>query len=238
MKLYLHMTARAVALAMALSLLTAPTFATGKAPQWTGLHIGAHIGYGTADTDTAIGVDPTIMPAGISFDGLSATGAEVGGSLGYDVRLPNSPFVIGVFGDWSWRDLDHTTSLTLGPLSASASLSIEDAWTIGGRAGYLLNDSTLLYALVGYRQASMSSLKLSADGIGATSFGVGDLKGWTVGGGLETQLSGGWALRGEYRFTRYDGQSVELIPGALALDLDTDEHVARLGAVWRLSIFE
>ena len=225
---------RMLATLFAALLMAAPALAADKPPAWTGCHIAAHVGYSIAEHDTTLAVPGF---AGVNLDSLSASGAGLGGGVGCDLRLSNAPIVVGAWADWSWRDLEQSNTLTLGGFTAGTRYAVEDAWAVGARAGVLINDATLLYALAGYTEARTSSLTVTAGG-GGGSIGMPDLSGWLVGGGLETQLGSGWALRAEYRYARYDGETVALIPGALNLDLDTSEHTARIGAIWRLSILE
>lgn len=199
-------------------------------PSWSGCHVGFHGGYAMASSDTTFAAPGA--PIALAVDGLSSHGAEIGANAGCDLQLTGTPFVVGGWGEWTWRDLDHTTTLTLGPNIARASFGIDQAWAIGGRAG-VAHENALLYVLVGYTQAESSPLLVSMNGTALGSFGLGTLQGWVFGGGMEVRLEHGWALRGEYRQVRYDGTGAELIPGTLAVDMDTTEHVARLGAVYR-----
>ena len=64
----------------------------------------------------------------------------------------------------------------------------------GGRLGYVLGDSTLLYAKAGYTNARSSSPGLG----GANGDGV------RVGAGLEFKLSENTFARGEYRYSNYE----------------------------------
>ncbi len=67
-------------------------------------------------------------------------------------------------------------------------------WSVGGRIGYLLNPETLAYFLAAYTQANFD---LSAP----IPLRGGNPDGYSLGGGLETKLGGNWSLKGEYRFT-------------------------------------
>jgi outer membrane immunogenic protein len=220
--------------AAGLALNAGPLAAGEPPPSWTGCSVSAHAGYAVAAHDATLGL--VGAPVALNIDSLSASGGEIGAGLGCDFRIPGQPFVVGVFGDWTWRELEQSNTLTLGGFQAGTKMTIDDAWTVGGRAGILVNPSTLLYGLIGYTQARTSSLVLSATGFPSASFGVPDLSGWTVGGGLETQLGQGWAVRGEYRYTQYEEETVKLVPGLLNLDLKTTEHSGRLGMVYRFGL--
>jgi opacity protein-like surface antigen len=107
--------------------------------------------------------------------------------------------------------------VTLG--GASASVGLEDAWSIGARAGLLITPHTLAYGLLAYQESDFDDA-----GTGLIS----SLSGVAVGGGLETEFSPGWRLRGEYRYVDYSGEDVLGIA-----DLDTSEHSFRAGLVWK-----
>lgn len=217
---------------LAAVLLCSPALAQAP-PSWTGCHVGLHVGYVVAGHDTDL--KATGAPIALSIGSLSSDGGEIGGGAGCDMAVTGTPFVVGAFGEWTWRDIDHATTLTLGSDRARASFGIDQAWTVGARAGFVAHDKVLIYALLGYTQADSSSLKLAVNDTPVASFGLGTLKGWVVGGGFEMLMEKGWAVRGEYRHVRYDGTGAELIPGQLDLDMDTTEHVARLGAVYRFT---
>lgn len=221
--------------AIAFILMSVPAFAKdAKSVAWTGCHVGAHVGYSSLNTDANI--DVVGFPVSAGINGLGASGGVIGAGVGCDIRIPSSDFVVGAFGDWTRNDLDHSASLTLGGLNASAKYSLDDAWTIGARAGYLVTESTLVYGLAGYTVADTSPVTGKIDGLGSASFSVGDLKGWTLGGGIEVNLTDGLFLKGEYRYTMYDGESVALVPGLVNLNLDTDEHSARVGLLYRFGM--
>lgn len=213
-----------------------PASASDKTYNATGCHAGIFGGYAFAHHDTNLGVPG--MPIGLRMNGLSADSGEAGVTVGCDVRVTGTDFVVGAFGDWAgWRNLDHTTTLTIGPDNASARFGSSSAWTVGGRVGVIVRESVMIYALAGYTSADTDPLKLAVNGVTMASFGLGKLEGIVVGGGIEADLGRGFAMRGEYRHVRYDDIGAELIPGLLDLDIKTREHIARLAVIWRFKAF-
>jgi outer membrane immunogenic protein len=170
---------------------------------WTGFHVGLGVG--------AEAVNHELSARYFDFDGVSSTGVVGTVEVGYDRQFGN--IVAGVFFNYDFGD-NVSTDLTLGPITAA--LKQTDSWTAGGRLGYLVNPSTLAYALAGYTE---STFELSVLGQSADE----TLSGWTVGGGLETKLGGNWTLKGEYRFTEFDTLSL-----GRSLDLDTSVQSGRL----------
>lgn len=204
-----------------------PAFAAE--PNWTGCYVGGHVGYSSATTEADL--NTPLAPVGVNFDGLGASGANFGALAGCDLRIAGSPFVVGAFADFTRQDLEHEITLTVGVPVASVRYSIEDSYSIGGRLGYLVNPTTLAYALAAHTWAQTSPLTVAG-----ASFGTSDLTGWTIGGGIETQIAANLMVRVEYRQTWFEDDRVELVPGFLNLDLDTTEHVGRVGLTYRFGM--
>ena len=109
---------------------------------------------------------------------------------------------------------------------------MNNSWSAGGRFGYLVNPSTLAYALAAYTQADYSLPK-------GLSNPTRD--GYTVGGGLETRLGGNWFVKVEYRFTDlntvtlYDKTPLANRP--CKLTDQADEQTGRLVLSYKADIF-
>jgi outer membrane immunogenic protein len=182
----------------------APIYA--PASSWTGFHVGLGVG-GEA-------VDHKLSAAGTSFDGVSATGVIGTVEVGYDRQF--GAFVAGVYFNYDFGD-NVATTLKTGAVDAA--IAQTDSWSAGGRLGYLVNPSTLAYALGGYTQS-----RFELQGVTGISAGR-DFDGWTVGGGLETKLGGNWTLKGEYRYTEFESVKPTLAP---TLRIDSSVQSARL----------
>lgn len=140
---------------------------------WTGPYLGVQAGYQWGDTNVG-----RVKPEG----------AMVGGYLGYNVQLDNSPVVAGVETDFNWSNADDR----------AGGVKFDQRWNGATRAriGYAF-DRFLVYGAGGVAYASTK----------ATVAGVGkDTKtnvGWTVGGGAEYAITDNVATRVEYRYTDY-----------------------------------
>lgn len=160
---------------------------------WTGFYIGAGIGGGMTNDNlkyskTSRDEDPSIEVNGLGGEGILGT-VEVG----YDRQFGR--FVGGVFFDYDFANITGDIKLSGRSWADTVSWALTDSWSAGGRVGYLVNPSTLAYALAAYTQAEVS---LPAGLENPTREGI------TLGGGLETHLGGHWFLKGEYRFTSLD----------------------------------
>jgi len=166
-----------------------------ETPTWTGVYFGAGMGYGHNRSKNNYH----------DSDGVSSSKTEhADGGLvsllyGYDRQVCDR-FVVGVFGDIDLSDI------TRGSSDDHNALQIDRGWSVGGRAGFLLNDRTLLFATAGYTQAhfqndgwwDIDNGSTILHGRHSRVFG-----GYFVGGGIESRLTDNFYLRGEVRYSDY-----------------------------------
>jgi opacity protein-like surface antigen len=174
---------------------TAPVI---EAPTWTGFYFGGGWGYGHNRSKNNYH-DNSGDPGSTSSKTEFGDGGLVSLLYGFDRQIGDR-FVVGVFGDWDLSDI------TRGDSDIHNALQIDRGWAVGGRAGYLINDRTLIFATAGYTQAHFQN-----DGWwdidngssilhGAHSHWFG---GYFVGGGVESRLTENFFLRGEVRYADY-----------------------------------
>jgi outer membrane immunogenic protein len=173
-----------------------------SAPVWTGFYVGVGIGAGAAvnDLDANVGYDNYEI-FGLNLDGIGGEGIFGTVQLGYDRQIDNR-LVAGVFIDYDFSDISTDIDARVFGNKVSADIDLEHMWSIGGRIGYLLNQSTMLYGLLAYTEANFDGPSLGG------LLDIDDFQGYSVGVGLETQLSGNWFLKGEYRFTQLDSEGI------------------------------
>lgn len=200
-------------LALIAALITSPAYA-----DWTGCYVGGGVGYSMSSTAVDY-VDSGVTLIGL--DGVSSSGFDVAPIVGCDVQ--GGRVVIGGFADYAFFS-DHDATATLFGTSIDL-VSLQDQWTIGGRLGYLVNDSTLVYGLLGYSQADIEGI--------AGEFIASTLDGYSVGGGLETELGGGFYGRIEYRYTDFREESLTVGKGE-HVEMDTDLHAVRASLTYKL----
>ncbi|MEY9529821.1 opacity protein-like surface antigen [Bradyrhizobium japonicum] len=118
---------------------------TAPVANWTQFYAGGGLGFDFAtgrSNLTPVGGGPDLF----SLDGLQ--GADLGLSVfaGFDVQVAPR-FVVGGFVDYDWSR-QRTTASASSPFfgqSLSAALpSLDQGWTIGGRAGFLVTPDILL----------------------------------------------------------------------------------------------
>ncbi len=180
-----------------------PTIAAGPpiyAPSWSGFYIGAGVGGGAVVYDTSIRDDfGTIF----SFDGVGGEGVIGTAIVGWDWQL-GPKTVLGIFVDYDFSDV--STDARLFDF-ARASVDFDEAWSVGGKLGWLSSPSTLWYGVAGFTQGRFEA---SASIDGERLFSEHQtLDGWFAGGGIETRLAASnWTLGLEYRFTQFDSESI------------------------------
>jgi outer membrane immunogenic protein len=194
---------------------------------------------------------PACVETDFRFSGRPSS-LTLGGFTGYRIQIGN--MVIGVEGDLAWKKA--TTSLVQPGITAldvkeTFTGSMTQGWdgSLRGRVGALLTPSLLLYATAGLAFGDVSGT-FSYDakyGSGCSAASVTGAKTWddirlgyTVGGGLETDVGLGLKARLEYRYTDF-GRISKDVPltstgceyyscGTNAhIDMNAAFHTVRLG---------
>lgn len=202
-----------------------------EAPKtWTGFYIGVGVGAGASVTDLSVNVEDYRSE---DYDSLELFGLDgVGGEgifgtvqVGYDRQL-SSHFVLGAFLDYDFTNISTEVRAFGGELDAD--IDLDHMWSIGARAGWLTSPDTLVYALVAYTQGEYDLSDLGGSDV--------DVQGWSVGAGIETRLADNWTLKGEYRFTQFDEETLFAEDG-VSIDAEPSVHTARVVLSYRFNPF-
>jgi outer membrane immunogenic protein len=194
----------------------------GPSFTWTGLYIGAHVGYGWSDVDWQFSATPGTSTS------HSGSGGLAGGQIGYNIQTGS--FVFGAEADLSSSWMDGGTSCPNAGFNCDHSFN----WlaSVRGRAGIAINNNrTLLYATAG---GAWANVDYSAkDAVTGATFGTGFSNthfGWVAGGGIEHMLTQNITARIEYLYYGFD--SVTAPAGALGggpASLDLASQTIRFG---------
>jgi opacity protein-like surface antigen len=203
----------------------------GSSDPWTGLYFGAAFGAGagqgrTSGSDTTFGIASLIPPTTVvtsSNIGAAAMSGEVSGTIvdmfvGYNMRLGQS-FVVGgqlegtAFSDVTVKTIGSragtnnnavngvTTSAGASIMSRAYNDELRSMVTAVGRAGYLVDPSTLVYVLGGGVVGDFVAPSRGDDSFRQRNQWV---LGYTVGIGGERHFTPNWSVRGEYRYVHFD----------------------------------
>jgi outer membrane immunogenic protein len=170
---------------------------------WTGLYLGAHVGYGWSDHDVTQVTGSQVYPAGFVFPTSHPNGVIGGGQIGYNYQIQH--WVIGIEGDGSATDMTGSVR-AFSPLIAGrySDLHTQFDWiaTLTGRLGFAA-DNWLFYGKGGaaWAHSKGGSEHFTALGVlVSTTSPSGTGTGWTVGAGTEYAFSSNWSAKLEYNY--------------------------------------
>jgi outer membrane immunogenic protein len=231
---------------------------------WGGLYVGVGVGGASADMSLIDDMfrcnnncrrnNPT---QGVFSDQLSAGDDDwdVFGTmeLGYD-HLVHNRFLIGAFVNFDFGDRSDVGFNEVGTValngaqnwSANGAFEIEHSWDVGGRLGVLATPKLLIFASAGYTELKFNTRATMISNTGQVPFVNlsvdDDLTGYFVGGGVTYALADKVALKFEYRYADYDGESFfaeENGPGRrernITANVDADIQSVRAVLVLRLA---
>jgi len=137
---------------------------------------------------------------------------------------------VGLMGDLTWPGMQSVLTAGAGGASATVTSHTNMSWTLAARLGWLATPSTLLYALGGYTNQSVTTTGYA--GHGRTIFSSEDrLSGFTVGPGFEVMIAKGWSTRLEYRYSQFETRT--LLSG---VTMQPSSHTVRAGLAYRFGV--
>lgn len=177
----------------------------GPPATWTGVYVGGHAGYGSADA--------ALSGFGGTVDGLAATGKLGGVDVGADWQLPGSFLVLGARASYTWNDVNFT--------APGFRAGLTDGWSADGRIGVAMG-TAMPYVFAGIGKTHTT----------VTGGGSPDLQDWHAGVGVELRLpkamDTGMALTPtvsiEAAYTDYENKTF----GPMTLNVTELSAVARL----------
>ena len=185
------------------------------APNWSGLYVGVHGGYGWADVTHT---DTFAPPDTVNYD---VDGGLFGGQIGYNIQFGHAVF--GIEGDIAWSGVDGSTA---GPPIA-ASFDMDVIATIRGRFGWAF-DSFLLFGSIG---AAWADVTTTQGGFGSDS---DNHTGIVLGAGGAWRATDNFSFRAEYLYGNFGEESYD-IGGAPDL-VEFETHTLRAGFDWHLPV--
>jgi outer membrane immunogenic protein len=190
----------------------------GRGLSWTGFYLGAHVG-GAGST-----IDWTYR-TGLETADHDGSGAFGGAQVGYNMQ--SGAWVFGIEGDISAAGIDGSTPCP-NPIFKCAS-DITMLGSVRLRAGYALSN-LMVYATGGFGFGQVEIYTQVPPGPKASTEKT--RTGWTIGGGLEYGMGGGWSLKAEYLY--YDlGDHPCIVDNVQTVDADVGVHTGKVGLNFR-----
>ncbi len=204
--------------ALAVAALTAalPALAQDAPGNFNGPYVGVQLGWQqdrqTLRT-TSSGLESRASQTGDGF--------AYGGQLGYDIRLAPHYVVGGEFAVSGRTGSDD--------IGGGARLSVGRTFNVTGRLGYLITPGDLLYVRGGYSN-TLFDIRDAGTRLSETR------DGFTVGGGIEHQLTRRVSARLEYNYSDYGRDNLPGLANALGTDsasLKYRRHAVTAGINYR-----
>jgi outer membrane immunogenic protein len=223
---------------------------------WTGLYVGANIGYSWGNADVTANffnnVTGVLLATGTgSFD---MNGFIGGLQAGYNWQ--SGPFVLGIEADIQasaekggvgffcggliCSPAQTAIPIAAAPVTASINHHLDWFGTLRARAGFTVTPRILAYVTGGlaYGHIETDGLLTGFNALGvatATSFSGSSWEwGWTIGGGIEAHLGGNWTAKVEYLYMDLGSIShsavvVNAPPIRGEFNTDITDHILRVG---------
>lgn len=200
---------KTTALTLALSATSTAAFAADA------FYVGALIGHNSTDIEVSEDWTPS------SYDGFSASGADIGVFAGYKKQIDDAFYVAG--------EVEYARSSADNEITAGADTlktSKDSSYGVAARLGYDMGQIAP-YVRLGYTRAKFEQ-ELSGT---LTAKGDESKSGWSVGAGAEVAITDNLALRGEY--VRTDYSKITATDGTNTITYDPTEHMTRVGIAYR-----
>jgi outer membrane immunogenic protein len=170
-----------------------------------------------------------------------------------DYTFSNAESQVGLFGDYCVEgydsgiggagtpdDCDNGVVTATGDLTYT--LETGDSWSIGGRAGVLVNPQTLFYGLGAFTRQNMKAdltLNTGFAPIGSQQILAYDYErdGWTFGLGVQTMLTDKLSTKLEYRNTQWDESEIILgdADAGVIRNEDSTVQTFSVGLSWKFN---
>lgn len=200
----------------AAALAAGPALAQDTPDSFSGPYVGVQLGW-QQDVQTLRTTTGTVQTS----DSLKSDGFNYGGQLGYDLRLAPKVVAGGEFAVTGRTGSDD--------LGGGTRLGIGRTFNVTARLGYLLSPADLLYVRGGYSN-TLFDIRDGGVRISETR------DGYTVGAGVEHQLTRRVSARLEYNYSNYGRDDLPFLADALGTDrasINYRRHAVTAGINYR-----
>jgi len=199
----------------------APAPVAAPAHDWSGIYVGAQVGYGWGSSDGTQNAGGTFFPV-VPYT-LDPGGVLAGGHLGFNYQI--GALVMGAEADLEASNLHGDTTIAAFNQTYFFNVKADTLASARGRVGWA-HESLLLYATGGVAWGHVTTPPLDTLN--------GWRTGWTAGAGAEYALPRNWSAKVEYRFTDL-GRVSSFDPNLASTDDNKlSFHAVRLGVSRKL----
>lgn len=215
---------------------------------WTGLYVGANVGYG--GDRFVYPINGFVAPIAVAAGSASITSGGVlgGGQIGYNWQFPNN-VLLGFETDFDGATIRGKVTANAGagilgiPIVAAASVGskINYIGTVRGRVGYAW-DRFLVYGTGGFAYGQVNftaNALIGAGGIGAAAISTSQNSGrtgWTAGGGFEYAVTNNVTVKTEYLYVNL-GTNTLLNGIGINIRQKTTANIVRAGLNYKFDWF-
>jgi outer membrane immunogenic protein len=194
---------------------------------WSGVYIGANVGFGTASGTADRNIGGTVISGAADIGGIIG-----GGQVGYNWQTGN--IVLGVEADLQASGMLHDWSATDGATTADGTDKLSWFSTVRGRVGYAF-DNYLVYATAGgaFATFDVSSTITPPSGVSVPVSWTQERLGWTAGIGTEVGFGDNWSGRLEYLFIDAGTFSGVDALSTAPMRVQLTDHILRVGVNYR-----
>jgi len=200
-------------LALLASVAATPAFSQAK--NFAGPSIAIHAGY------TGTDVKMTLDDGHLNWGENDVT---YGADLAYSIPVDNN-FLISIGLTY---DFDKIKAGSLGDPTDILKLSLKEHYSLYVEPTYAFNNSTALFAKLGYHQAK-GSVNVSLDSGGDTANGSKNFEGWGYGFGIKTFLNNNVFVKAEASLVEYDKESFGTGENAIGFKPETVSGLISIG---------
>ncbi len=192
---------------------------------FNGPYVGANLGYSWGDVD--YDYEDGTTGFGDFSDSEDLNGFEGGVFAGYRHKFPSN-FVLGAEAGYDLSNVDGSYSTTIGANNARVDFEKNHQFYVDLKPGFMVQENTLAYALVGYQRAELESETfLNGATLGSQD---DDFDAWRIGVGVEHAVNERFSVRGQYYYADYSDNDYDYA-NAQRETYGGDESALRVGAV-------
>ena len=229
-----------------------PIWPAPEKSRWTGAYVGLSAGARSSQaawTTTDFSSFAPLVP-GTNNERFNDTAFRGGLYAGYNWQFAPR-WIAGLETGWGSASKTATQygflpglSGVLGPINPGDSVSVKTTWdaSLRARLGFLATPSLLVYGTGGVAWQHYEIASVCGTTTCIAKFTATDAKtaqGWTIGGGIESAIMGGWRARAEYRYADF-GTSEHLlnvagpvsVPATINIKLQTHTAMFGLGYIF------